>query len=90
VVCGARPVHVHHVREAEDGTTVGAGRKAHYLDTIPLCPVHHQEGGFGVAFHAGPRAWVARYGSQRALLNALLAFLDDPECPYPRAEEVKP
>lgn len=90
VICGSRPVHVHHIKEAEDGTFIGAGRKSSNFEVIPLCPWHHQYGGIGEGYHSGPRAWVARYGSQRALLNALLAFLDDPEQPYPRAEEVKP
>lgn len=90
VICGRRPVTIHHIKEREDGTFLGAGMRSSYIECIPLCPTHHQDGGHGVAYHAGPRAWVARYGSQRALLNALLAFLDDPECPYPRAEEVKP
>lgn len=41
-LCGAMPVHVHHLKEE-----CGAGqRQSHYL-TIPLCESHHT-GGIGI------------------------------------------
>lgn len=48
-VCGARPVHVHHV------VTRGAGGTA--SDTVPLCVAHHDE-----VHRAGVRTFEARYG----------------------------
>lgn len=68
VVCrnagyGASPAEVHHSRAG-----VGKGQKAHYSKTIPLCPLHHRTGGYGVAFHAGPEEFERRYGSQDELV----------------------
>ena len=65
-VCGARPVEVHHVR-----TTVGLGQRAGDDQTIPLCPLHHRTGGFGVAFHAGPREWERVHGTQTEHLESV-------------------
>ena len=42
-------------------------RASDYL-TIPLCPEHHQNGGKGVAIHAGQQAFEALYGSELDLL----------------------
>lgn len=68
VVCrnagyGASPAEVHHSRAG-----VGKGQKAHYSKTIPLCPLHHRTGGYGVAFHSGPEEFERRYGSQAELV----------------------
>lgn len=68
VVCrnagyGASPAEVHHSRAG-----VGKGQKAHYSKTIPLCPLHHRTGGYGVAFHSGPEEFERRYGSQSELV----------------------
>lgn len=69
VVCrnsgyGASPAEVHHSRAG-----VGKGQKAHYSQTIPLCPPHHRTGGYGIAFHAGPEEFEKRYGSQDKLVS---------------------
>ncbi len=69
VVCrnagyGASPAEVHHSRAG-----VGKGQKAHYSQTIPLCPSHHRTGGYGVAFHAGAEEFEKRYGSQDKLVS---------------------
>ena len=69
-VCGARPVEVHHVR-----ATVGLGQRAGDDQTIPLCPQHHRTGGFGVAFHAGPREWERQHGPQVEHLAAVNRML---------------
>lgn len=51
VCCGAHPVVVHH-------TIMGrhAQRKSSDLDTIPLCPSHHDQ------IHKSPGLWRAFYG----------------------------
>ncbi len=54
---------IHHVRWNQGI----AQRASHYL-TLGLCGGHHQTGGNGVAFHAGPAVWQARYGSELTLL----------------------
>lgn len=54
VICGARPVEVHHVISGRYGQ-----RKASDLDTIPLCYLHHR-GAEGI--HTSKRAWEAAHG----------------------------
>jgi hypothetical protein len=74
VVCrnenlGETPAHAHHIN---CGTM---GRKASDFETIPLCPVHHQDGdgtpryGGHIAVHRGLRAFEARYGKEQELLE---------------------
>lgn len=36
---------------------------------IPLCPLHHQTGGYGVAIHAGQKRWEELYGTEEKLLH---------------------
>lgn len=68
IVCGARPVEVHHIRNG-----YGMGQRASDLETIPLCPGHHRTG--PDAFHAGPRTFEARFGTERELLARVVAML---------------
>ena len=63
VVCGAMPVHVHHVREH-----TGLGVRPNHYDVIALCPKHHQHGGYGVAVHSGVKEWEKNFGAQLELL----------------------
>jgi len=58
-MCGSPP-HLHHVT---NGTMSKKGDKL-----LPLCPIHHQHGGFGVAFHAGKETWEKKFGTQEELL----------------------
>lgn len=71
-VCGNWPVEVHHIRQG-----VGMSQRAGDRETIPLCQAHHRTGGFGVAFHAGPREFQSIYGTERELLEKTLALLDE-------------
>jgi len=64
IICGRQPVTVHHLRE-----DVGLSQRALDDDAIPLCPEHHQDGGHGVAIHAGRRAWEGQHGSVWELLR---------------------
>ena len=61
---GESPAEVHHVR-----FLAGGGQRAGNLETIPLCPMHHRLGGFGVAIHAGRKTWEAKYGTEAELLE---------------------
>jgi len=45
------------------------GQRALDDDAIPLCPDHHQDGGYGVALHAGREAFEEQHGSLWALLR---------------------
>ena len=61
---GETPAHVHHIR-----TGKGMGQRASNYETIPLCPAHHQNGGHGVAIHAGQKTWEANFGAELELLE---------------------
>jgi hypothetical protein len=60
---GESPAEVHHVRYL-----AGGGQRSDNLDTIPLCPLHHRLGGWGIAYHAGPEEFERRYGTEADLL----------------------
>ena len=51
------PAEIHHLRAG-----VGMGQRSSRC--IPLCPHHHRLGKYGVAFHAGPREFEKRYGTE--------------------------
>ncbi len=53
------PVSIHHI----DGRT----KKGCHMNVIPLCGVHHQTGGYGVALHAGRARWELHYGTEEGL-----------------------
>ena len=53
------PAEFHHIGDLAD--------RSDFLG-IPLCHEHHRTGGFGVAFHAGPKEWQRIYGSELKLL----------------------
>ena len=54
VICGARPVHVHHCISGRYSQ-----RRSSDRETIPLCPDHHQ-GRNGI--HTSKRAWERENG----------------------------
>lgn len=60
---GDTPAMVHHIG---NGTM---GKRASNLEVIPLCANHHQYGGYGVAVHAGRKAFEANYGTEKELLE---------------------
>lgn len=55
------PAAVHHI----EGKTK---HNAHFK-TIPLCSLHHQHGGYGIALHAGKKAFSDKYGTEAELLE---------------------
>jgi len=61
---------IHHTR-----FDAGMGMKSNWGKAIPLCPMHHQHGGYGIAFHAGAKAFEERYGTEEELLDATLDCL---------------
>jgi hypothetical protein len=78
IVCRLRgvkdsPAEFHHPRGAAFDT--GVGVKANDRDGIPLCPIHHRLGGHGLAYHAGPKEFEARFGTQQYLLEQVRALL---------------
>jgi hypothetical protein len=71
IVCGNHAT-VHHIRKG-----CGMGQRASHYDTIPLCPTHHQNGGFGVAIHAGQREFENNFGSEEKLLEETRGRLEN-------------
>jgi len=64
--------HVHHIRHG-----AGMAQRSHYSSAIPLCPNHHQHGGYGVALHAGIKEFEKRYGTEVELLEQVKQLLKD-------------
>ena len=65
--------HIHHIKSGN----AGMGKKSHWSLAIPLCPQHHQHGGYGVAIHAGKKAFETAVGmTEVELLNATLNRLE--------------
>lgn len=69
VVCrnekhGKTPAVIHHIRDGQ-----GMGQRAPNALIIPLCPMHHNMGGYGVAIHSGQKQWEKLYGTELELLN---------------------
>jgi hypothetical protein len=63
--------HIHHIRNR-----VGLAQRSHWSMAIPLCPNHHQNGGYGVALHAGQKTFEKKYGTESQLLQQTLALLE--------------
>jgi len=68
MICG-KPPHLHHV------TGAGMGLKSSNYDVIPLCPYHHQQGGYGEAVHNGTKEFESRYGTQAEMLEKVRQML---------------
>lgn len=67
---GQSPAEIHHIRTGQ-----GMAQRASNYEVIPLCHTHHRTGGYGVAFHAGSKAWQERYGSEELLLDQVKEIL---------------
>ena len=63
IIC-CMPAEIHHLRTGQ-----GMGKKANNYEVIGLCPTHHRNGGYGIAFHAGKKAFEANFGTQERLLD---------------------
>lgn len=59
------PATIHHIR-----TGYGVGQRAPHNEILPLCPTHHQFGGYGeVGYHQAPGRFEERYGTELELLE---------------------
>ena len=56
------PAEIHHIKDQ-----FRLGKKASYLDTIPLCPYHHRTS--NEAYHYSPKTFTNNFGSQQELLQ---------------------
>lgn len=64
---GPTPAAVHHIRAGQ-----GLSQRAGEHLVLPLCPEHHQNGGYGVAIHAGQETWERIHGSELDLLDQVI------------------
>ena len=63
------PAEIHHIG---NGTM---GKRASNYETIPLCPIHHRNGGYGIAVHSGRVKWESTFGTEQDLLNQVMEIL---------------
>ena len=67
---GETPAVPHHIGNQS------MGMKASNYEVIPLCPEHHNQGGIGVAVHAGRESFEANFGTEQELLKETLEWLN--------------
>lgn len=70
---GESPATIHHIRAGQGGS-----QRSSHFEVLPLCPAHHQNGGHGVAIHAGRQTWENKYGTETELLVQVLYELGEP------------
>ncbi len=63
---GISPAEVHHPR-----FMAGMGQRGPHKSALPLCHLHHRNGGPGVALHAGQETWEAKFGTEEELVKAV-------------------
>ncbi len=61
---GETPAEIHHIRTGQ-----GTSQRAEHRKSIPLCHMHHRNGGYGVAIHAGRKQWERNFGTELQLLE---------------------
>jgi hypothetical protein len=69
---GKNPAVIHHIRTGQ-----GISQRAPNGLIIPLCPMHHNMGGHGVAIHSGQKQWENLYGTELELLNQTILEVFD-------------
>ena len=62
IIC-KMPAEIHHSRTGQ-----GHMRATHF-EVIPLFPNHHRNGGYGMAIHAGIKAFENNFGTEIDLLE---------------------
>ena len=70
IICGERPVEVHHVIHDRHSQ-----KRASDMETIPLCPPHHRTG--PDAIHNGKEAWREKYGPDHGYLKMVDELLGE-------------
>lgn len=61
---GETSAEIHHIRTGQ-----GISQRADHRKSIPLCHMHHRNGGYGVAIHAGRKQWEKNFGTELKLLE---------------------
>ena len=68
-----RPAAIHHIRTGQ-----GMSQRAGPRDVLPLCGDHHQNGGYGVAIHAGQEEWERLHGTELELVEQVRQLVGMP------------
>ena len=63
------PAEIHHIG---NGTM---SKRASNYEAIPLCPIHHRTGGYGLAVHSGREVWENTFGTEQDLLEQVKGML---------------
>jgi len=58
------PANFHHCKFNR-----GFGQKKNHMVGFGLCPLHHQHGGNGIAFHSGRLSWENNFGKEEELFK---------------------
>lgn len=77
--------HWNHARHG-----VGMGQRSAHQDGWPTCRWHHLDGPMGEAYHAGTRAFRAKYGSDADLIALTRKLVEErrgTECAWGNSEE---
>lgn len=69
IIC-RMPCEIHHLRHG-----MGMGQRNSHFNAIGLCPNHHRTGGYGVAFHAGKKAFEKKFGTEIELLEKTINMI---------------
>jgi len=54
----------------------GLGQRNSNFNAIPLCANHHRNGGYGIAFHAGRKAFEQKFGTELELLEKVKGLIN--------------
>ncbi len=63
------PAAIHHIS--------GKTKEGAHFNVLPLCGIHHQTGGYGVAIHQGRVEWEKINGTQQELKKQVDILLND-------------
>lgn len=63
------PAGIHHIRK------LATSKKRSRAPKIPLCSEHHQNGGYGIALHAGEKKFEENYGTVLGMLEEVNKIL---------------
>ena len=66
---GETPAEIHHIGNNS------MGKRADNYSVIALCPIHHRNGGHGVAVHAGRETFENNFGTEQYLLKQTMQWL---------------
>ena len=64
------PATIHHVRR------LATSKRRSKAPMLPLCFLHHQGGGHGVAIHAGRATWEKNFGDEVEMVREVYDYIN--------------